>query len=177
MAENKSFTFWVNMKEAIDVYDGQPEFQYKMYDALTNYAFYDIWPEDDGSMESKILIMFVQSMVPSLDKSKNYMANCAESGAKGGRKQKVEDEQLKDAIVHATLKVKRVPSRKEVVESLKEMYNIEIDTRTVSRRFNDEKKKEIAEGTLRQNEDKINVPETKGQNGDKINVPPALFQF
>ena len=103
MADN-SFTFWANMKEAIDVYEGNPAYQYRMYDALTEYALYGIWPEDDGTMETKSLIMFVQSMVPSIDKSSNFVKKCAESGAAGGRKQKVTDEQIEAAIIAATRK-------------------------------------------------------------------------
>ena len=97
MADN-SFTFWGNMKEAIDVYEGNPVYQYRMYDALTEYALYGIWPEDDGTMESKNLIMFVQSMVPSIEKSSNYVKKCAEKGSVGGRKQKISDDQIENAI-------------------------------------------------------------------------------
>ena len=169
MADN-SFTFWANMKEAIDVYEGNPTYQYRMYDALTEYALYGIWPEDDGTMESKNLIMFVQSMVPSIDKSSNFVKKCAESGAVGGRKQKVTDEQIEAAIIAATRKKNSIPSRAEVVDALKVMTGIIIDAKTISRRFPDAKKKEIAEGTLGQNRDINYVPGTQGQNGDKINV-------
>ena len=169
MADN-SFTFWGNMKEAIDVYEGNPVYQYRMYDALTEYALYGIWPEDDGTMESKNLIMFVQSMVPSIEKSSNFVKKCAESGAAGGRKQKVTDEQIEAAIIAAACKKNDIPSRIEVVNALKSMTGISIDAKTISRRFPDAKKREIAEGTLGQNRDITNVLGTQGQNGDKINV-------
>ena len=147
MADN-SFTFWGNMKEAIDVYEGNPVYQYRMYDALTEYALYGIWPEDDGTMESKNLIMFVQSMVPSIEKSSNYVKKCAEKGSVGGRKQKISDDQIENAIKVATLNKKGIPSRAEVVEAIKKEYDINIDAKTISRRYPDLKKKEIAESVL-----------------------------
>ena len=182
MADN-SFTFWANMKEAIDVYEGNPVYQYRMYDALTEYALYGIWPEDDGTMETKSLIMFVQSMVPSIDKSSNFVKKCAESGAAGGRKPKVTDEQIEAAIIAATRKKNDIPNRADVVDALKVMTGITIDVKTISRRFPDAKKKEIAEETLGQNRDITNVQGTQGQNGDKINVSegqndvPNVFNF
>lgn len=179
MADN-SFTFWSNMKEAIDVYEGNPEYQYRMYDALTEYALYGTWPEDDGTMETKNIIMFVQSMVPSIGKSSNFVKKCAESGAVGGRSQKITDEQIKTAIGNAALKKNAVPTRDEVVDAIKSLYGITISSKTLSRRCPDAEKKEIAEGTLGQNRDIIgtqgHVPETQGQNGDKINVPDT-FNF
>lgn len=147
MADN-SFTFWGNMKEAIDVYEGNPVYQYRMYDALTEYALYGIWPEDDGTMESKNLIMFVQSMVPSIEKSSNYVKKCAENGSVGGRKQKISDDQIENAIKVAALNKKSIPSRAEVVEAIKKEYDISIDAKTISRRYPDLKKKEIAESVL-----------------------------
>lgn len=174
--ENNSFTFWANMKEAIDVYEGNPEFQYKMYDALTEFALYGVWPEDDGSMESKSLISFVQTMVPSIEKSSGYIKKCAESGASGGRKQKISDSQIEEAIRAAAVKLNGIPTRGDVVAAVFELYGIKIDAKTVSRRFPDAQKIEIAQGALGQNRDirtkqgqNENVPE--GQNGDKTYVP------
>lgn len=182
MADN-SFTFWANMKEAIDVYEGNPAYQYRMYDALTEYALYGIWPEDDGTMESKNLIMFVQSMVPSIEKSSNFVKKCAESGVVGGRAQKITDEQLNNSIAAAALKKNGIPSRDEVVAMVKEKYGVVISTKTVSRRIGDEEKKKIAEETLGQNGDMGHVPGTQGQNRDNINVSeghinvPQVFDF
>lgn len=182
MADN-SFTFWANMKEAIDVYEGNPAYQYRMYDALTEYALYGIWPEDDGTMESKNLIMFVQSMVPSIEKSSNFVKKCAESGAAGGRSQKITDEQLEDSIAAAALKKNGVPSRDEVVEMAKEKYGVTISVKTVSRRFPDDEKKKIAEETLGQNGDMGHVSGTQRHNRDIINVSeghrnvPPTFDF
>lgn len=175
MAEN-SFTFWNNMKEAIDVYD-DAEYKYKLYDALTEYGLYGIWPEDDGTKDAKDLIFFVQSMMPSLDKSRNYGKNVTEAGAVGGRKQKVEDDQIKHAIEEAAKNKNGVPSRQEVVDKIAEIFDIKISTKTISRRCDDEEKKRIALAALKREGDKINV--SGGQDmsqghkdkiGDTINV-------
>ena len=166
MADN-SFTFWANMKETIDTYSNFPEFQLKMYDALTEYGLYGIWPEDDGSLESTNLISFVQSMVPSLDKSRNFDQKCEASGAAGGRTQKITDEQIEESVKYFVLKNRKIPSRKEVVEAIKEKYGIAVSEKTISRRFNDEKKKSFCEDILRQNRDINNVSGTLGQNEDK----------
>lgn len=174
MSDNNSFTFWSNMKETIDVYD-DPVYKYKLYDALTEYGLYKIWPEDDGTLESKSIISFVQSLIPSLNKSHNYDKIVAESGAAGGRKQKVSDDQLITAIQNATKIKMGVPTRQEVVDQVFALYSIKIDTKTISRRFPDEEKQNIALQYLEDIEDKINVPEgqdmSQGQNGDKTDVP------
>ena len=159
---DNSFTFWANMKEAIDVYEGNPEYQYRMYDALTEYALYGVWPEDDGSMETKNIIMFVQSMVPSIEKSSGFIKKCAESGSIGGRNEKVSNEQIESAIRSAALKVGKVPTRKQLVDEIQVLYGIRISEKTISRRFPDDIKKEIALGTLGQNGDMGHVPGTLG---------------
>ena len=172
MADN-GFTFWANMKDAIDVYD-DPVYKYKLYDALTEYGLYGIWPEEDDSTESKNITAFIQLLVPSLDKSHNFNKNASESGAVGGRRQKVTDEQLIEAIKEATKIKMGVPTREEVVDQVKNLFDIKIDKKTVSRRFNDDKKKEISVSYMRDTGDKTYVFEgqemSQGQNGDKINV-------
>lgn len=180
---NKRFTFWENMKEAIDVYEGKPEFQYKLYDALTEYGLYGTWPEDDGSIEAKTIIMFIQSILPSLEKSSEYLKKQEEYGTIGGRASKVSDEQIKEAIESCAERFRRVPTRREIVEEIERLFEIKVSDKTISRRFPDEKKKRIAEGTLGQNWDKTNVSEgqnmSQGQNGDKIKCPdvPVFFEF
>lgn len=164
MTENNSFTFWSNMKETIDVYD-DPVYKYKLYDALVEYGLYGVMPEDNGTIESKNIIAFIQSMIPSLDKSRNYQQKMVEAGATGGRKQKVTDEQIEEAIRTATVKKMGVPTRQEVVEALFECSGVKIDLRTLSRRCRDDQKKVLADEILRDIRDKTNVP------GDKINVP------
>lgn len=174
MAENNSFTFWSNMKDTIDIYD-DPVYKYKLYDALTEYGLYGTWPEEDGTVESKTIIAFIQSLVPSLDKSRNYNKIVAESGAAGGRKQKITDEQLVIAIQKATEIKSGVPTRQEVVDQVSALYGVNVSTKTISRRFSDEEKQNIALQYLEDIEDKINVPEgqdmSQGQNGDKTDVP------
>ena len=158
MAEYNSFTFWSNMKDTIDIYD-DVVYKYKLYDALTEYGLYGIWPEDDGSVEAKNIIAFVQSLIPSLDKSHNYNKKVVESGAAGGRKQKITDDQLIVAIQTATKIKKGVPTRQEVVDQVSALYGINVSTKTISRRFSDEEKQSIALEYLEDIEDKINVPE------------------
>ena len=177
MSENNSFTFWSNMKEAIDVYD-DVTYKYKLYDALTEYGLYGVWPEDDGSVEARNIIAFIQLLVPSLDKSHNYSKKVVESGAAGGRKQKTTDEQLVIAIQVAAKNKMGVPTRQEVVDQVSALYGIKVSTKTISRRFSDEEKQSIALEYLEDIGDKINVPEgqnmslaEQGQNRDKIDVP------
>lgn len=174
MAENNSFTFWSNMKDTIDIYD-DVVYKYKLYDALTEYGLYGTWPEDDGTVESKSIIAFVQSLTPSLDKSHNYNKKVAESGAVGGRKQKATDEQLITAIQTAAKIKMGVPTRQEVVDQVSALYDISVSTKTISRRFSDEEKQSIALEYLEDIEDKTYVPEgqnmSQGQNEDKTDVP------
>ena len=177
MAENSSFTFWSNMKEAIDIYDDEI-YKYKLYDALTEYGLYGIWPEDDGTIESRNIIAFIQLLVPSLDKSHNFSKKVTESGAAGGRKQKTTDEQLIVAIQTAAKIKMGVPTRQEVVDQVLALYKVNVSTKTISRRFSDEEKQNIALKYLEDIGDKNNVPqgqnlslEEEGQNRDKIDVP------
>lgn len=146
--ENNSFTFWANMKEAIDVYQDEA-FRYKLYDALTELGLYGVWPEEDGSMENQAIISFLQSMFPTLQKSHNFYKNSAELGAVGGRRQKVTDEQLKQAIAEAALCKGGVPTRNDIVAKLEELTGIRIDVKTISRRITDAQKIEIANTALK----------------------------
>ena len=199
MADN-SFTFWENMQDTIEVYN-DPVYKYKMYDALVNYGLYGIWPENDGSSENQNLTAFVQGMVVSLDRSRNYNAKKAEEGANGGRSQKVNDEDFVKCIQGAALRLGRVPKRDEVVDEIFRQTGEKISAKTVSRRFNDAEKKKIALEILGQNGDKTNVPQgqnnmgghrdikdiegqnrdisyvSEGQNEDKTDVPDVPFTF
>lgn len=148
--ENNSFTFWANMKEAIDVYQDEG-FKYKLYDALTELGLYGVWPEEDGSMENQMIISFLQSMLPSLQKSHNYFKKSAEAGAVGGRKQKVDDEALREAIVQAAICKGAVPNRAEVVQKLEELFGLKVSAQTISRRMPEATKNEIAEAALKNN--------------------------
>ena len=144
---NSSFTFWGNMKEAIEVYSDE-KFKYKLYDALTEYALYGIWPEDDGTVESQSIISFVQSLVPSLDKSRNYYEKATENGTKGGKWQKVTDEQIRGAIVEATKELGKAPTRTDIVNKIGQMYGVKVDARTITRRVGDSERKEIVASVL-----------------------------
>lgn len=158
---NNSFTFWSNMKEAIDCYDSNPAFKCKLYDALIEYGLYEVMPEDDGSLEVQSIKAFLQSVSPSLDKSRNYYKEASERGSKGGRQQKITDEQLIEAIERAALLKGDVPTRQEVVDQVPGVTNgVTVSTKTFSRRFSDERKKEIA----------VRVLTAEGQNGDKTDV-------
>ena len=179
---NNSFTFWSNMKEAIDCYDSNPAFKCKLYDALIEYGLYEVLPEDDGSLEVQSIKAFLQSVAPSLDKSRNYYKEAAERGSKGGRQQKVSDEELIEAIKKAALVKGDVPTRQEVVDQVPAITNgTTVSTKTFSRRFSDDRKKEIATKVLAEeghNEDKINVPNvSEGQNRDITNVPTNKIPF
>lgn len=166
MADN-SFTFWANMKEAIDVYEGDPVYQYKLYDALTEYALYGVWPEDDGSREARGVISFVQSLVPSIDRSRNFFQKKSNNGEAGGKKQKVSDEQIIAAITICSQNKGGIPTRDEVCEELLKITGVSISAKTVTRRFPDDKKKEIAEEALKQNSDVTKVSE---EQSDVANV-------
>ena len=179
---NNSFTFWANMKETIDCYDTDPVLKCKMYDALVEYGLYEVLPEDDGTLETASIKAFLQSITPSLDKSRNYYKDAAERGSNGGRRQKISDEELVEAIQKAALIKGGIPTRQEVVDQISVVTNgISISTKTFSRRINDDQKKEIATRALAeegQNRDKTNVPNVpEGQNGDKIDVPANKIQF
>lgn len=149
--ENSSFTFWANMKEAIEVYKDEA-FKYKLYDAVTEYGLYGVWPEEDGTIETQTIISFVQAIAPSLDKSRGYYDKMAEAGTKGGRKPKITDEQIRYATTEVTKRLKRVPTRGEIVEEIFNLYKINIDVRTVSRKMGEQDKKMILAEVLKQND-------------------------
>lgn len=131
------------MKEIIDVYDDEV-FKYKLYDALTEFGLYGTWPEDDGSLESKTITMFLQSLEPSIEKSSNYLRNASQSGREGGRRRKVSDEQIVKAIEECTKRLRRVPTRGEVVEEIQRLFDLKVDSKTISRRFPDAEKTRVA---------------------------------
>lgn len=179
---NNSFTFWANMKDAIDIYDDDPTFKCKLYDALVEYGLYEVLPEEDGTQETKTIKLFLQTVTPSLDKSRNFYKESAEKGSKGGRRQKISDEELVEAIQKAALTKGGIPTRQEVVDQARILFDdLSLSVKTVSRRFTDAQKKEIALKTLAeegQNEDITNVSNVpERQNGDKTDVPTNKFSF
>jgi len=152
--ENSSFTFWANMKEAIEVYKDE-KFKYRLYDAITEYGLYGVWPEEDGSIETQAIISFVQAIAPSLDKSRGYYEKMAEIGGKGGRKPKIADEQIKNATIEVTKRLRRVPTRGEIVEEISRLYGVNVDVRTISRKMNEQEKRLILAEVLKEKVDKI----------------------
>ena len=130
---NNSFTFWSNMKEAIDVFD-KVELKYKLYDALTEFALYGVKPDNDGSDDYQIIMMFLQSMIPSLSKSSNFHKNAGEVGAIGGSNQKYSDSQFYEAIKYAAKVKGKVPDKKEIVKAFEEIYGNAPTDKTVGRR-------------------------------------------
>ena len=147
--ENSSFTFWANMKEIIEVYKDEV-FKYKLYDAITEYGLYGVWPEDDGTVETQSIISCVQAVAPSLDKSRGYYDKMAKVGSRGGRKPKITDEQLHQALVEVTRKLKRVPTRAEIVAEVAELFKVDIDIRTISRRVTESDKGKVLTEVLKE---------------------------
>ena len=80
----EKFTFWANMRETIEQNE-DVELKYKLYSALTNYGLYGIEP-DENDKDYGIIMMLLQSMKLTIDKSKEVSEQKAASGAKGGEK-------------------------------------------------------------------------------------------
>lgn len=143
------FTFWGNMKEAIEKYK-DPELKYKMYDALTEYGLYGTMPEehDDMTLEEQAILSTIQSFTITMNKSNGYIATQQQKSSEGGKARKIEVEQIEEGVRIATRKKKGVPTRAEVVTAIQEEYGISIVERTVTRNCNDARKKEIANEEL-----------------------------
>lgn len=149
MADNEksSFTFWANMKDAIEVYKDK-SLKYRLYDAVTEYGLYGVMPEDDGTTEAQTVIAFVQAIAPSLDKSRGYY----EKKSKAGAHQKVDDDQLKQAIIEATKEKGKMPTRPDIVRKVLELYGVEISDKTISRRISEDERKKLIQGALSEEE-------------------------
>jgi hypothetical protein len=143
------FTFWGNMKEAVEKYT-DPVLKYKIYDAITEYGLYGILPEehDNMTLEEQTINATVQSFIVSLDKSRVYNENQQQKSVAGGKVRKIELEEIEEGIRIAAKKKGKIPNRDDVVAAIKEKYNISVSTRTVSRNCNDEHKKQIANEVL-----------------------------
>ena len=126
------FTFWANMRETIEQNE-DVELKYKLYSALTNYGLYGIEP-DENDKDYGIIMMLLQSMKLTIDKSKEVSEQKAASGAKGGEKEKITDGQMLNAVVEATKKKNKKPTQNDILEICQELYNINVDRRTLSRR-------------------------------------------
>lgn len=142
MADN-SFTFWSNMKESIDMFE-DPVFKYKLYDALTEFALYGVKPDNDGTQEYMTIMMFLQSMMPSLSKSSNFHKHAGEIGSVGGSNQKYSDNQFYEAIRLAAKQKGKVPDKKDIVKAFNEIYGNAPTDKTVGRRVSQEEIARIA---------------------------------
>jgi len=198
------FTFWKNMKDTIETFPDE-HMRYRLYDAITEYGLYGEMPEEDGDPQTTIIRGIVQSMLPSLDNSRNIRQKAQESGSRGGRVEKISAEEIERAVVKAALDRNKIPMVKDVRTAILELFDLEISDRTISRKVPEGRRKEIAESALEtkqgqkgsvltsdesahgQNRDKI-VPidrdktgtnETKqgqtGQNRDKTSVPSLSY--
>lgn len=128
----EKFTFWANMRETIEQNENV-ELKYKLYSALTNYGLYGIEP-DENDKDYGIIMMLLQSMKLTIDKSKEVSEQKAASGAKGGEKEKITDGQMLNAIVEATKKKNKKPTQNDVIDMCQELYNITVNRKTLSRR-------------------------------------------
>lgn len=170
MAVDKSFTFWENMKTVIDGFEGFPDTQLKLYDAITEYGLYGIMPEPDGTRETANIIGIVQGMVPSLDNSRNFNQKQSEKGVRGGSARKVEVDEIEGAIKSAAARLGKIPTREQVVAEIEELLGKKISTKTITRNVPNDRLKELAEEILG-TKGQIDVPKDIGTKQDISNVP------
>lgn len=152
MADNK-FTFWENMKKAIDV-QTDPVYKCKCYEALINYGLYKKLPENDGTQESLNLISFCMSFTNTLQKNWDYEEQKSEEGKVGGSKQKYSDDEL-IAVIRAIgiEKMGGSPTTKELESKSEQMYGNHISEKTFSRRgYNKAARDKIAKEAYEENE-------------------------
>lgn len=128
----EKFTFWANMRETIEQNE-DVELKYKLYSALTNYGLYGIEP-DENDKDYGIIMMLLQSMKLTIDKSKEVSEQKAASGARGGEKEKITDGQMLNAVVEATKKKNKKPTQNDVIQMCQELYNITVSRKTLGRR-------------------------------------------
>ena len=143
------FTFWGNMKEAVEKFT-DPVLKYKLYDAITEYGLYGILPEehDDMTLEEQMINATVQGFVVSLDKSRTYIETQQQKSVAGGKARKITLTEIEEGVRIATRKKGKVPTRDDVVAAIKDEYDITVSTKTVSRNCSDEKKRQIANEVL-----------------------------
>ena len=169
------FRFWDNMKETLDLYNYDKTFKCAIYDALVEYGLYGELPEVVDERTGFIRGL-IQSWKPSLDKGRIDSEEAAAKSSLGGKNScKITNEQIEEAVQKATQIKMKIPTRKDIVDTVKELFGIEISEKTISRNLPDDKKREIANKVL---EDIKNVPhvpklikETEGQIGDMSQCP------
>lgn len=174
------FTFWESMKDAIDVYEGDYERQFKMYNALAEYGLWGELPEDDGTQLAKDLISFIIPNKMNLDNSRNFLQKQVERGSKGGSARKVEIEEIEGAVKSAAIRLGKVPTRNDVIQEIEELLGKKISLKTISRNVSTERRKELAEEVLRNGTmGQLNVPGT-GQDKTDVSLGQTVmshFEF
>lgn len=127
----EKFTFWANMRESIEQNDNV-ELKYKLYSALTNYGLYGIEP-DKNDKDYGTIMMLLQSMKITIDKSKEISQQKAEAGAVGGAKKRIMHDDVEKAVVQATKDKNDVPTQKEVAEAYLKLFGQTVSTRSLTR--------------------------------------------
>lgn len=125
------FTFWANMRETIEQNE-DVELKYKLYSALTNYGLYGIEP-DENDKDYGIIMMLLQSMKLTIDKSKEVSKQKAEAGAAGGAQQRIYKEDIEKAIVKATKDKNGVPTKQQAADAYFKIFGQKISTRALDR--------------------------------------------
>ena len=139
---NNGFTFWENMKESIDIFD-DPIMKYKLYDALTEFALYGVRPETSDP-DYFTIMMFLQSVEPSIKKSSNYFKEQQEVSLKGGKNTIYKDEELEEAVREATRLLNKVPKRKDIADACGRLFGKSPSEKTIGRRISDDRITKIA---------------------------------
>ncbi len=127
----EKFTFWANMRESIEQNDNV-ELKYKLYSALTNYGLYGIEP-DKNDKDYGTIMMLLQSMKITIDKSKEISQQKAEAGAVGGAQKRIFKGDIEKAIVKATEDLKRVPTLKEVCFTYQKIFGKGLTPKSMGR--------------------------------------------
>ena len=139
---NNGFTFWENMKDSIDVFE-DPVMKYKLYDALAEYALYGVKPEKSDP-DYFTIMMFLQSIEPSLKKSSSYLKEQQDASLKGGKNTSYKDEDLNEAVREAAKSLNHIPKRKDIVEMYSKLFGKTPSERTIGRRISDERIAQLA---------------------------------
>lgn len=83
--ERNSFVFYKSYYEAIKELD--EESQYKIYNAIIQYALYAKEPKDDTKLDANLMPIFVL-IKPNIDSANNRYNTSISNGKKGGRPRK-----------------------------------------------------------------------------------------
>lgn len=153
----EKFTFWANMRETIEQNE-DVELKYKLYSALTNYGLYRIEP-DENDKDYGIIMMLLQSMKLTIDKSKEVSKQKAEAGAIGGAQERITKENAEQAVLKAIKDKNDVPTLNEVADAYFKLFGQKASTKSIGRKgfkapqiF--EMAQKVLNGTYRTNETK-----------------------